>query len=456
MQYSQDTITAIATPMGVGAVGIVRMSGPQSLDIINQIFRSPGCKLKPYQLKHGWISDRHGSILDEVLVSFMAGPRSYTGEDIVEINCHGNPAILEGVMDTLISLGAREAQPGEFTKRAYLNNKMDLTQAEAVLEMINAPTQTGITLARNKLKGLLGQKISQLRQSLEELKRQLCLAVDFPEEEIECLSREELTDSVRKCIVEIENLIADYDQGKIWTDGVLSVLTGRVNAGKSSLMNSILGRERAIVTDLPGTTRDYLEESINLKGLPVRLVDTAGLRKTSDHIEQKGMDRGRELIDSADVLILVLDSTIEPSSTDVEICEALGDKLIVVLNKWDKIKEPIQSILDIEQKYEDVIRVSAKTGQGISDLIAGIRQKSLSKGGEISPGTMIPNLRQKKCLEKAGMELSKLIDEALSEIPYDLMAARLDYACSELDQVTGRITPDDVLNSIFDNFCIGK
>ncbi|MFN2268260.1 MAG: GTP-binding protein, partial [Desulfonatronovibrio sp.] len=248
----------------------------------------------------------------------------------------------------------------------------------------------------------------------------------------------------------------DFDQGRIWTDGVLSVLTGRVNAGKSSLMNSILGRERAIVTDLPGTTRDYLEELINLKGLPVRLVDTAGLRKTSDHIEQKGMDRGRELIDSADILILVLDSTIEPSFTDVEICEASGEKLIVVLNKWDMIEEPVQSVLDIEQKYKDVIRVSAKTGKGISELTARIRQKSLSKNREISPGTMIPNLRQKKCLEKASTELKKLVDETFSGIPYDLLASRLDYACSELDQVTGSITPDDVLNSIFDNFCIGK
>ncbi len=457
MQYFQDTITAIATPMGVGAVGIVRLSGPDSLEIIQKLFQPRHKEIRPYRLTHGWITNKEGETLDEVLVSFMPGPGSYTGEDVAEINCHGNPAIMEAVVEAATSQGARQAEPGEFTKRSFLNGKIDLTRAEAVLEMINAPTEAGVLLARNKLKGRLAGKIDVLRGKLQGLKEQLCVAVDFPEDEIECLSREELAGRVNDCQSDIAGLISDYEQGRIWTDGVLAVLAGKVNAGKSSLMNAVIGRERAIVTEIPGTTRDYLEEAVNLAGLPVRLVDTAGLRKSGDQAEITGIERGRELMRCADILILVMDSTLDPSPHDLEILRSTShDKLLIVLNKWDLISIPPQWANELEQTYPSVFRISAKNGTGLEELMSRIRQMALSGKIARPENAMIPNLRQKTCLEDASRELTGLVEDARSQVPYDLMAIRLDYACAKLDQVTGRITPDEVLDSIFDKFCIGK
>jgi tRNA modification GTPase len=457
MRYFQDTIAAISTPMGVGAVGIIRLSGHQSLDIVKKLFQGKHKELKPYRLSRGWIKNRNGLPLDEVLVSFMPGPGSYTGEDVVEINCHGNPAIMEAVLEAVMTLGARQAQPGEFTKRSFLNGKMDLTQAEAVLEMINAPTEAGVFLARNKLKGHLAGKINSLGSKLRKLKEQLCLAVDFPEEEIECLSTLEFAENVQECQREIMELITDFERDRIWTEGVLVVLTGKVNAGKSSLMNAIIGRERAIVNEMPGTTRDYLEEAINLRGLPVRLVDTAGLRDAGDEIELKGIEKGKEFIRSADIIVLVMDSTIEPSSHDLEVLKTIEpEKLLIALNKWDLVSSPLDWTLELGQKHPFIFRISAKYGAGLKDLITQIRRSALAGTGSKPEESLVPNLRQKSCLEKASMELMELAKDARARVPYDLLAARLDFACSELDQITGRITPDEVLNSIFDNFCIGK
>ena len=457
MNYYQDTIAAIITPMGVGAVGIVRISGQDGPGAVRGLFHPAHKSLRPNRLTHGWITDRQGRVLDEVLVSYMPGPGSYTGEDVVEINCHGNPAILESVLEALFSLGVRPAEPGEFTKRAFLNGKMDLTRAEAVLEMINAPTEAGVLQARKRLKGDLARKIDSLRESLQSLKEQLCLAVDFPEEEIECLSRQDLVDRIDECRGEISRLVDNFQQERVWTDGVLVVLTGRVNAGKSSLMNAIIGRERAIVTDIPGTTRDYLEEAVNIRGLPVRLVDTAGLREAQDHVEIKGMERGRELMECADILVLVMDSTLRPVAHDLEVLNTRPpERLIIALNKWDLISSAPEWAEEMEEKYPLVYRLSARNGTGLEGFISGIFRTALSGKTSISQGTLVPNLRQKNCLEKASAELLELSRDALSDIPCDLLALRLDYACSELDLVTGRITPEDVLNSIFDNFCIGK
>lgn len=457
MQSIHDTIAAIATPIGMGAIGIVRLSGADSLSITTGLIRPQNKALSPYRLSRRWITDRHGTLLDEVLISYMPGPGSYTGEDVTEINCHGNPAILEAVVEAAVASGARQADPGEFTKRAFLNGKMDLTQAEAVFEMINAPTEAGIHLARNKLQGLLSRKIGELRSRLARLKQQLCLAVDFPEEDIECLPREDLARESALCYREIASLISGYDKGRVWTQGVLVVLAGQVNAGKSSLMNAIIGRERAIVADMPGTTRDYLEEAVNLSGLPVRLIDTAGLRQAQDYIEQQGLNRGRELMRCADILVLVLDSTREPSAYDQEILQAAEPEyLVIALNKWDLIADVPHWALQLKKQYQTVCSISSKYGTGLENFTESIRNAALQGKPARLDNAIIPNLRQKACLEKACAELKALEQETMDKFPYDLLAVRLDYVCSELDQVTGKITPDQTLHSIFDNFCIGK
>ena len=456
----KDTIVAIATPLGPGGVGIVRLSGKNSLNLALRLFTSAKNNfqgVKPYRLHHGWIKDFQGRTLDEVLLSFMPGPGSYTGEDVVEINCHGGPAILQSLVDALIKMGARPAEPGEFTFRAFLNGRLDLTQAEAVAEMITAPTRASISLAQTKLKGMLGQKISELRSKLESLRQDLCVAVDFPEEDIECLPREHLIQKVRDCVEEIDELINNYNQEHIWQDGALVVLAGRVNAGKSSLLNALLGRERAIVTDIPGTTRDYLEESINLQGLPVRLVDTAGLRKTNDIVEKEGFLRGQELIKKADLCLTIIDSRLGPGSEDRDILKKVAaEKVVIVANKMDLLDEEPDWTNEFREKKLDLIFISAKYGQGLKELTTLIRKKIIGHKKEPEPGRLVPNLRQKNSLQKARDELNLLIEETKTELPYDLLGTRLDYACTLLAEITGEITPDDVLNRIFENFCIGK
>ncbi|MBT8763303.1 tRNA uridine-5-carboxymethylaminomethyl(34) synthesis GTPase MnmE [Desulfohalobiaceae bacterium Ax17] len=455
-----DTIVAIATPLGPGGVGIVRLSGKESLKLALQLFTSAKSDfqgVKPYRLHHGWIKDYKGRTLDEVLLTYMPGPGSYTGEDVVEFNCHGGPAILQSLVETLVSLGARPAEPGEFTYRAFLNGRLDLTQAEAVAEMITAPTRASISMAQAKLKGLLKQKITELRLKLENLRQDLCVAVDFPEEDLECLPREQLVQKVKDCIQEINELIDNYKQEHIWQDGALVVLAGRVNAGKSSLLNALLGRERAIVTDIPGTTRDYLEETINLQGLPVRLVDTAGLRRTNNIVEKEGFLRGQELISKADLCLVVIDSQLGISHEDRNILRNLAaDKVILVANKMDLIETEPDWTNEFKEKNLDLLFISAKYGQGLKELTTLIRKKIIGHKKEPEPGRLVPNLRQKNSLEKARDELSVLAEEAKKEIPYDLLGTRLDYACTLLAEITGEITPDDVLNRIFENFCIGK
>ncbi|WP_045217417.1 tRNA uridine-5-carboxymethylaminomethyl(34) synthesis GTPase MnmE [Desulfonatronovibrio magnus] len=454
---NHDTITAIATPIGTGSVGIVRISGSMSLTIAAKLHWKGRTSFKPYHLTHAWIKDSAGHVLDEVLMCYMPGPGSYTGEDVIEINCHGNPAILEAVLEAAVYAGARQAEPGEFTKRAFLNGKMDLTEAEAVLELINAPTRTGVYFAGQKLQGGLGRKIANLRQTLEELRKELCLTVDFPEEELECISPGSLIDRVRKCIDEINILMKDYEQNRIWSEGVTVALAGCVNAGKSSLMNAVLGRERAIVTDVPGTTRDYIEEMINVQGLPVKLVDTAGFRDTDDMVELKGLEKGREIADSAGIVMFIVDSVTQICQQGLEFLKRMDKKkIIIALNKWDLVQNTQNYLSDHLESYPVVVKVSAKTGHGLDELIQSIRKMAL-KGQMIAPeGKLVPNLRQMVCLNKAVHELDLLVQDTEAQLPFDLLSVRLDYACSALDEITGRITPDEVLNSIFDNFCIGK
>lgn len=455
MESKKDTISAIVTPLGQGGVGIIRISGEKSLDIALKLFRSKRknfSTFKPYRLHYGYIVSTQDIILDEALVAFMPAPGSYTGEDIIEINCHGGPAILQSILEEILKLGARLARPGEFTYRAFLNGKLDLTQAEAVIELINAPTKEALPLAQQKLSGLLKNKINSLKSNLEQIKQEFCLAVDFPEEDLEILPPEQLTSNLKNIIQEIKELIQNYEQKHIYQDGALVVLTGKVNAGKSSLLNALVGKERALVTPIPGTTRDYLEESINLKGIPVRLVDTAGLRDTTDEVENLGLQKGWELITKCDLCLLLVDIEEKWTPFEEKILTTLNqDKILLVINKIDKTSVYPKWLNNIPL---DPIFISAKTGKGLKELSAKIFTKLIGDKKEAT-SSLVPNLRQKKCLEEALAELTNL-EQNLSLLPYDILSVHLDMAINKLAEITGEITSEQILESIFANFCIGK
>jgi len=459
-RLSKDTIAAIATPPGDGGVGIVRISGVDCRAIASTIFRATKADFTdftPYKLHYGHVLDTDKRELDDVLCAFMPGPNSYTGEDVIEINCHGGRAVLAAVLQEALDRGARLAERGEFTYRAFMNGRIDLTQAEAVAEMIHAPTKAAMHLAQVKLSGLLGEKISSLRMKLEQLRAQLVVAVDFPDDEVECLSPEDLIKTSAEVRTEIETLLSAVDRTRAWREGALVVLAGRVNAGKSSLMNALLGRNRAIVTDQPGTTRDYLEESVNLDGLNVRLADTAGIRKTDDAIEAAGLEMGRELMDRADLVLLLADGVKPMTDETMSTADTLDAKnTLAVLNKSDLPDFDADNSKPLTDLGFEVIDISAKTGQDIDTLCARIRDRILQGAGQPDPDELAPNARQAKVLKEAAEELLFMEQDTEAEIPYDLLSVRLETACNALSGITGEITSNEVLNSIFDSFCIGK
>lgn len=452
-----DTIVAIATPPGQGAIGIVRLSGPASRDIALALFHSSRPRfggLKPYQLHHGRILGQGGRFVDEVLLAWMPGPRSFTGEDVAELHCHGGGTVLREVVEECLARGARLAGPGEFSKRAFLNGRVDLTQAEAIMELVQARSEVAVGLAGSKLDGLLARRIGELRGLLGGLRAQLCVAVDFPEDEVECLAPAELLQRLNEARQAMLDLAGSYDQARCWRDGALVVLAGQVNAGKSSLMNAILGVNRAIVTEIPGTTRDYLEESVHLDGLPVRLVDTAGLRAAGDEVELLGMERTRELMRRADLVLLVIDADLGPGAEDLDLAAEVPD-LVIVANKMDLLAGCPAWFGEEPWKGKVLCPIAAKFGQGVQELLATVRAQ-VAGGNAPGPDAPVPNLRQHDALQRAARELEAMLGELENGLPYDLLSVRLDTACAVLGEITGEMASEDVLNAVFDRFCIGK
>lgn len=469
-----DTITAIATPMGQGGIGIIRISGPQSHTILADLFHASSASFRdfrPWTLHHGTIADKDEA-LDDVLAVYMPKPRTFTGEDVAEIHCHGGSGVMTAVLEAIMARGARLAERGEFTRRAFLNGRMDLTQAEAVAEMIAAPSREGLRLAKAKLEGMLGQRVTELRQRLDGARVQLSIAVDFPDEEVECLAPQEFLLLIRDVMQGIGTLATSYDRTRCWQDGAMVVLAGQVNAGKSSLMNALLGRKRAIVTDQPGTTRDFIEEPLNLNGLAIRLVDTAGLRETGDIVEQEGVRMSRDLVSQADLVVLVVEAAIvalgnttssqtaTPQLPHAEqelvrhIQENGNGRVLVVCNKAENIQGALPSHFD----GIPCLRASAKHGHNMEELASAIRQEILAIAGASEPeaGELAPNLRQAEALRRALSELTALDADIVAGIPYDLCGVRLESACAALADVTGESTPEAILESIFSSFCIGK
>ncbi len=453
-----STIAAIATAYSQslsGGIGIIRISGEKALEILRKVFvfKSEPKSIEARYLYYGHFLNKEGEYLDEGLAVYMKAPFSYTAEDTVELHCHGNPNLLEALLQACFKHGAEFASPGEFTKRAFLNGRIDLSQAEAVAEIINAPSLESTKLGEAKLSGLLGKKIKDLRLSIETIMQNLLYELDFSEEELPDVTP--FTQAVEDVNTQIENLLLAYERTSPWRDGSLIVLAGKVNAGKSSLFNALLGRYRAIVTAQAGTTRDYIEEVLKIQDVPVRLVDTAGIRvkeETQDLIELEGIQSAYKLFEEARIILYVLDvaSDFTKDKEHIEFLTQINPKakILLIWNKCD-MKEPSK-----ENTFESAIYpVSAKEGKGIDELAKVVYttlSSQIPKGDELAP-----NLRQAHLLEKANKELI-LFKENAFLVPPDALAIHLNEAVKLLGEITGEIVTEEVVNAIFSTFCVGK
>ncbi|MBI2534460.1 MAG: tRNA uridine-5-carboxymethylaminomethyl(34) synthesis GTPase MnmE [Deltaproteobacteria bacterium] len=457
--YEQDTIAAIATPSGEGAVAIVRVSGPDAERIATSVFvRAQGKngKLASHRLYHGQIQDpRSNKFLDEVLLVVMRKPRSYTGEDIVEVHCHGGTLVVRRVLELMLSQGARHAERGEFTKRAFLNGRLDLAQAEAVLDLIDARTDKGVELALDQVGGGLSKWMRELREELLAILVQIEAAIDFPEEQIELLQRQELIVRIDDLRHKISDILTSYEWGRLFREGAKVCICGRPNVGKSSLLNALLGEDRVIVTDVPGTTRDVIEESINLDGLPVVLWDTAGIGETDDRIEQIGVNLSRRYLEKSDAALVVLDGSESFAPADLALLESLnGKNALIVINKSDLSQGLDVAELKNRGFLQSMAFVSAKTGSGIDGLKAQLR--NLIAGCAEEPPVVLTNIRHKAALARSDKALSDASVTLAKKCPPELVAVELSEAREALEEIIGLINNDDILESIFKNFCLGK
>ena len=453
-----DTIAAISTPRGEGGIGIVRMSGSDSLCILTKIFKPISNKnvsdLRNFSINYGHLYDGE-ELIDEVLVSIMKGPNTYTKEDIVEINCHGGFLITERVLELVLKSGARIAEIGEFTRRAFLNGRLDLTQAEAVIDLIHGKTDKSISLSLNQLRGDLREQIDILKKQLLDVSAHVNVVLDYPEEGIDDPLPDDLVDNLHNVVNTTDALIKSYNKGKMIKEGVKTAIVGKPNVGKSSLLNSVLREERAIVTHVAGTTRDIIEEVVNLNGVPLVLVDTAGIRKTDDLVENIGVEKSKELIDKADLILFVVDNSRELDEEDLKIHERIqADKVIGLINKTD-----IESKLDTTPltKIKKWIKISALEKIGIDSMEKEIYNYIVSGQVEDSSEKLvITNVRHKSALEKTKAAVENIFETIDMGLPMDLIAVDLKEALDSLSEVTGEISNEDLLDHIFSNFCVGK
>jgi len=451
-----DTIVAISTPPGYSGIGIVRLSGRDAIRIAEHLFSSPRGKclsgLPTHRLIYGHIIDpEEQEVVDEVLVSVMRAPSTYTREDIVEINCHGGPIILRRILQILIKSGARLAQPGEFTMRAFLNGRIDLAQSEAVLDMINSLTEEGQRIAMQQLRGGLSKRLSDIRERLIELTAIVEADIDFPEE-VEPPHKERLREMAKGILSELKELIDNSRYGVILRNGLKTAIIGRPNVGKSSLLNALLQQDRAIVTELPGTTRDVIEEYLNIQGLPVRIMDTAGIRDPRDIAEKEGVERSIRAMRDADLLLLVLDGGDELHDTDrMLIHESERKDTIFVINKMDL---PTRIEMDELPSDKPAVRVSALNGKGLDALKKEILDMSL-KGKRNLADIVVANERHVIALRKADASITSFL-EGMDNISPEFLAIELRDALDAIGEITGITTSDEILNKIFGEFCIGK
>lgn len=451
--FELTTIAAAATPPVPSAIGIVRLSGPDALPLLRQVFRPAGRRgFRPRRVTFGGIFDKNGTRIDEGLAVYMPGPGSYTGEDTAEIYCHGSPGIVSLILDTLYAAGAHPAAPGEFTRRAFLNGRMDLSQSEAVIDLIESETRASAANAAAQLTGVLGKKLTAARDSLIAVASQLSAMIDFPEEEVPELQYEELVMTLRRISAELSALRESYSRGAYLKNGVPCAITGRPNVGKSSLLNAFAGFERAIVTDIPGTTRDVLEQTVVADGVKFSFFDTAGIRDTADTVERIGVERAADTVRNAALVLAVFDSSQELTAEDTLVMERAAERrAICVLNKADLPRKIDETLLSA--RFDRIYPVSAATGEGVSELLASIAAEfsADSAVGE----SLVTNPRQADALSRAADAVARAV-EAAEILTADVVCTDVEQAAEILGEITGQTASEDIISQIFSRFCVGK
>jgi len=455
-QHNQDTIIALATPQGVGAIGVIRLSGPESITLVNQVFKGKNLEQQESHTIHfGTIRDGE-KILDEVLVSLFIAPKSFTKENVVEISCHGSNFIIKQIIQLFIRKGARPAKPGEFTKRAFMNGQFDLAQAEAVADLINADSEAAHNTALNQMRGGFSGEIKQLREELIHFASMIELELDFGEEDVEFASRDELKDLVNKLLKVVNALIHSFDLGNVIKNGVPTVIAGKPNAGKSTLLNALLNEEKAIVSDIAGTTRDFIEDEIIIGGVAFRFIDTAGLRETTDAIESIGVARSRAKMKEASLIIYLFDLgelDIVEMNQEINRLENAGVPFLKLGNKLDKVKEGV--IEKLQHQHPDMLFLSAKDPEQVETLkhrILELVNLDKFKRGD----TVVTNIRHYDSLLQTKNSLDAVIEGIDNQVTNDFVAMDIRQALHYLGEITGEITTDDLLANIFSKFCIGK
>lgn len=456
-----DTIVAMSTPVGEGGIGIVRMSGARSLEITDNIFVSKdGSKpseYETYSVHYGHIIGASKKVIDEVLLTVMRAPKSYTKEDVVEINCHGGIQALKNVFDLVVKCGARTAAPGEFTKRAFLNGRVDLAQAEAVLDVIRAKTESSLKAAMGQLEGELSKEVADILDKLISMASNIEASIDFPDEDADIIKEEGLGGKADAIIGRIKRLVDSFSEGVVLREGVLAVICGKPNAGKSSLMNLLLKRDRCIVAPIPGTTRDAVEEMINLKGVPIRLVDTAGIGQVKNILYKESSGRSKRYIERADIVLLILDASTEINEEDLDIIKLVEDKKkIVIINKIDLDKKIDRKNLASLFKKDAVVEISVEKKTNIELLEKSLLEMIWSGRFTQGEGALVTNARHKELLDKALSGMMSVTGLIKTKAHPELIAVDLKEAIFDLGLIIGKSVSDDVLNRIFENFCIGK
>ncbi|SHI37142.1 tRNA modification GTPase trmE [Dethiosulfatibacter aminovorans DSM 17477] len=455
-----DTIAASATYPGMSGIGIVRVSGKDAIGIVSDIFKSKNGKklseLKNRMMYYGWIVDpEKDKVADEVLVVAMKGPNTFTKEDVVEINCHGGIVSVEMILGILISRGARLAERGEFTKRAFLNGRIDLTQAEAVMDLVSSKTRNSFDLSLHQLEGRLSKEIRNIRQSLMDLISQIEVNIDFPEYDEEEMTVENIKNISREILKRFDKLIKSADTGKIYKEGIKTLILGKPNVGKSSLMNYLLNENRAIVTEIPGTTRDTIEEFVNLAGVPLKIIDTAGIRYTDDEVEKIGVKKALDKINEADLILMIFDASKALEGEDIMIIKEIQDKKVLyLLNKTD-----LPEKIDFENFHkikEEVIKVSIKGNRGLEKIENKIKEEFLKGALDVDDDIIVSNMRHKNLLMKARKSIEEVLESIEKSLTLECLEVDIMNSLEFLGEITGESVRDDLIDKIFTEFCIGK